>query len=166
MLNKYLRCKEHTVKVSGSWIDKGSVYLCEFCSGILTLPFLFVCILVTPYLQSQELRWHLLGISCVMKRFALSIMCMQGKSLQSCLILSSPVTLAGQAPLSTGFSSKNTGVGWQALLQGIFLTYRLNPCLLCLLHWQVSSLPLAPPQNPYHPLSNCCYRKWRQGPST
>ena len=30
------------------------------------------------------------------------------------------------------------------LLQGIFLTQGLNPCLLCLLHWQAGSLPLAP----------------------
>ena len=30
-------------------------------------------------------------------------------------------------------------------LQGIFPTEGLNPCLLCLLHWQAGSLPLAPP---------------------
>ena len=34
---------------------------------------------------------------------------------------------------------KSTGVGCQFLLQGIFLTQALNPCLL---HWQVDSLPL------------------------
>ena len=32
------------------------------------------------------------------------------------------------------------------LLQGIFLTQRSNPHLLCLLYWQVGSLPLAPPE--------------------
>ena len=31
---------------------------------------------------------------------------------------------------------KGTGVGCHALLQGIFPTQGLNPCLLCLLHWQ------------------------------
>ena len=36
-------------------------------------------------------------------------------------------------------SDKNTGVGCHALLQG------LNLCLLSLLHWQVGSIPLAPP---------------------
>ena len=56
-----------------------------------------------------------------------------------------PQTVARQAPLSMGFSSKNTGVGCHFLLQGIFLTQGLNPHLLCLLHWQVDSLPLAPP---------------------
>ena len=40
---------------------------------------------------------------------------------------------------------KNTGVGCYALLQGIFPTRGLNPCLPCLLHWQAGSLSLAPP---------------------
>ena len=38
---------------------------------------------------------------------------------------------------------KNPGMGCHALLQGIFLTQGLNPHLLCFLHWQVGSLPLA-----------------------
>ena len=40
---------------------------------------------------------------------------------------------------------KNTGVGCHALLQRIFLTQGSNPHPLCLLHWQVGSLPLGPP---------------------
>jgi len=55
-------------------------------------------------------------------------------------------TVAHQAPLSMGFSSKNTGVGCHALLQGTFTTQGLNPHLLCLLHWQAGSLP---PGKPY-----------------
>ena len=39
----------------------------------------------------------------------------------------------------------NTGVGCCALLQGIFSTQGLNPHLLCLLNWQVCSLPTPPP---------------------
>ena len=39
---------------------------------------------------------------------------------------------------------KNTGVDCHFFLQGIFPTQGLNPHLLCLLHWQASSLPLAP----------------------
>ena len=38
---------------------------------------------------------------------------------------------------------KNTGVGCHFLLQEIFLTQGLNPCLLYLLHWQVGSLSLS-----------------------
>ena len=37
---------------------------------------------------------------------------------------------------------KNTGVGCHALLQGSFPTQGSNLSLLCLLHWQVNSLPL------------------------
>ena len=40
---------------------------------------------------------------------------------------------------------KNTGVGYHALLQGIFPTQGSNPHLLCLLLWQAGSLILAPP---------------------
>ena len=40
---------------------------------------------------------------------------------------------------------KNIGAGCHALLQGIFLIQGSNPHLLPLLHWQVGSLPLAPP---------------------
>ena len=39
-------------------------------------------------------------------------------------------------------------MGCHALLQGIFLTQGANPCLSCLLHWHVSSLPLEPPRKP------------------
>ena len=43
---------------------------------------------------------------------------------------------------------KNTRVEWHALLQGIFVTWGLNPHLLCFLHWQAGSLPLVPPGKP------------------
>ena len=43
---------------------------------------------------------------------------------------------------------KNTGVGYYALLQGIFLTQGSNPHLLHLLHWQADPLPLLPPGKP------------------
>ena len=45
---------------------------------------------------------------------------------------------------------KNTGVGYHALLQGIFPTQGLNPRLLCLLHWQVDSVPTVPPGKPFY----------------
>ena len=40
------------------------------------------------------------------------------------------------------------GVGYHFLPQGMFLTQGSNPSLLHLLHWQVGSLPLAPPGSP------------------
>ena len=55
-----------------------------------------------------------------------------------------PWTVAHQAPLSMGFSRQEYWGLRHALLQGIFPTQGLNPPLLCLLHWQVGSLPLMP----------------------
>ena len=42
-----------------------------------------------------------------------------------------------------GSPGKDTGVGCHFLLQGIFLTQGSNLRLLCLLHWQVGSLPFS-----------------------
>ena len=71
---------------------------------------------------------------------------MHAKFLQSCLILCDPIDcspLGFSVPMDRKktYSSlgKNTGVGCHFLLQGLFLTQRLNPCLL---HWQADSLPL------------------------
>ena len=65
--------------------------------------------------------------------------------LLSCVWLSATLwTMACQAPLSMGFfSSKNTGVGYYFLLQGIFPTQGLNPHLLCLLHCRQILYPLS-----------------------
>ena len=50
--------------------------------------------------------------------------------------------------LCRSFPGKNTGVGCHFLLQGLFPTQGSD---LCLLHWQVNSLPLShqgsPPQD-------------------
>ena len=74
-------------------------------------------------------------------------------SLLSCdRLFVTPWTVAHQAPLTMGFSRKNTGVGCHALLQGIFLTQGLN---LSLQHWQEGSLPLAPPGKP-----GASYKTW------
>ena len=78
-----------------------------------------------------------------------------------------PWTVACQAPLSMGFSRQehwsglpclprgdlpdpgmNTGVGCHACPEGIFLTLASNLCLLCTLHRQAGSSPLAPPGEP------------------
>ena len=40
-------------------------------------------------------------------------------------------------------------MGCHFLLQRIFPTQGSNLCFLCLLHWQVNSLPTAPPGSPY-----------------
>ena len=75
---------------------------------------------------------------------------------QLCLTLcDSKDCVAHQTPLSMVFSqARNTGEYWRilefsgvvfhSLFQWIFHSQGSNPCLLCLLHWQVDSLPLAP----------------------
>ena len=69
------------------------------------------------------------------------------------------VTLRTVAP--AGFSvhgdspGKNTGIGFHALLQGIFPTQGLNPSFLCFLHWQAGYLPLAPPGKPIYLVLVC-----------
>ena len=45
------------------------------------------------------------------------------------------------------FPGKNTGTDFHFLLQVIFPTQGSNPCLLCLLYWQVDSLPLSHLEN-------------------
>ena len=57
-------------------------------------------------------------------------------------------TVVHQAPLSRGFSRQGYCSGLPCPPLGILLTQEQNPCLLCLLHWQAGSLPLAPPGKP------------------
>ena len=56
-----------------------------------------------------------------------------------------------------GNLGKNTGVDFHFLLQGIFPTQGSNPHLLHLLHWQASSLPLAPHEKPPTTILPCSY---------
>ena len=71
------------------------------------------------------------------------------KVLQLCPTLCDPMDCSQPGSSVHGDSSgKNTGVGCHALLQGIFPTQGLNPHHLCLLHWQVGSLPTEPPGKP------------------
>ena len=53
-------------------------------------------------------------------------------------------------------------MGCPFLFQGIFLAKGSNLCLLCLLNWQVGSLPLVPPGKPQQatpPSSSCTIQK-------
>ena len=61
-------------------------------------------------------------------------------------LFTTPWTLAHQAPLVHEIFQSRI-LEWLAifLLQGIFLILGLNPCLLCLLHWQTDYLSLVLP---------------------
>ena len=77
---------------------------------------------------------------------SLTVPCVQAKLLQSCLSLCDPMDCSPPgSSVHEDSPGKNTGVGFRALLQRIFLTQGLNPRLLCLLYWQAGSLPPAPP---------------------
>ena len=66
-------------------------------------------------------------------------------SVQLCVTL---WTIDRQAPLSTGFSRQDTGVGCHALLQGIFPTQELNPHLLVSRKVAGQFFTTAPPGKP------------------
>ena len=98
--------------------------------------------------------------------YSKGLACMHAKS----LVLSDSLRSCGLQPtrLLCPWNSlgKNTGVGCHALLQGIFLTQGLILHLLCLLHWQVGSLPLVSPGKPKgleHRLKFQAYRGTRAG---
>ena len=55
------------------------------------------------------------------------------------------------------FRGKNIKVDCHFLLQGMFLTHRLNLCLLHLLHWQADSLP---PSHLGSPELHGSYKQW------
>ena len=60
---------------------------------------------------------------------------------QSCLTLHHPMDCSPPGSTVHGISpGKSTELGCRFLLQGIFLTQGLNPCLLRLLYWQAYSL--------------------------
>ena len=68
---------------------------------------------------------------------------------QSCPTLCDPVDHSPPGSSVHGDSpGKNTGEGCHTLFQGIFPIQGLKLRLLCLLHWQEDSLPLAPPGKP------------------
>ena len=60
------------------------------------------------------------------------------------------LTLCDPMDCLSDFQGKKTGAGCHFLLQGIFLTQRPNPNLLCLLHWQAGSLTLEPCGKPLY----------------
>ena len=68
---------------------------------------------------------------------------MCAKLLKLCQTLVTLLTVACQAPLSVGFSRPEYWSGLCALSRGSS-NPGPNPHLLCLLHWQVGSLPLVP----------------------
>ena len=94
-------------------------------------------------IQSREDSWpHWATWPCVCQ-----VALVVSDSLQCYGLYSVPGSCLWDSP------GKNTEVGCHILLQGIFPTQESNLRLLCLLHWQAGSLPLAPPGKPSCPLA-------------
>ena len=132
-----------------------------FCNLMCCSPLLFS---VQEISQSRILEWVAISfsrgsswprdgtcISCIRQadpyRWDTSeALCVHTKSLQSCLTLCDPMDYSWpSSSVHEDSPGNNTGVGCHAVLQGIFLTQGSNPRLLCLFHWEVSSLPLVRP---------------------
>ena len=88
---------------------------------------------------------------------------LHAKSLQSCPTLCNPMdcSLSGSS-VHRIYAGKNTRVGCHALLQVIFPMQGLNPCLLCLLHWQVDSLLRKPRGKPSECRGTLSIVGWRR----
>ena len=79
------------------------------------------------------------------------------KSLQSCLTLTTPWTVAHQILLSVEFSRHECWSRLPSPPPGDLSEPGWSPSLLCPLQWQVGSLPLAPLGNCFG--SSCIQRK-------
>ena len=77
-----------------------------------------------------------------------NVMCVYAQLLQSCPTLCDPWSIACWAPLSMGFSRKNTEVDCHTFLQWIFPTQGSNPRLLYLLHYRWIIYLLSHRRNP------------------
>ena len=75
-----------------------------------------------------------------------------GSLTQSCVTLCCPMDCSPPGSSVLGICQARV-LEWVAISysgeRGIFLTQESSPRLLCLLHWQVDSLPLAPPGMPF-----------------
>ena len=71
-------------------------------------------------------------------------LCMHTKSFQSCVTFSDHMDCSVQGSSVHGILQTRM-LRWVAMPSSSFPTQGLNPCVLCLLHWQAGSLPLAPP---------------------
>ena len=91
---------------------------------------------VNTWVSNKHMERYSISLFVMDMQINEKIVGVYAKSLQSYLILCYPMD---RSP-----PGKNTGVSCHALLESIFPTQG-NPHLFHLLHWQVGSLPLAPP---------------------
>ena len=96
------------------------------------------------YLHQQKV----VNYSAIDEKLSVKIINMHAKLHQACLTLCTLWTVVHQAPLSMGFSRQEYWNGLPFSPPEIFPIQGSNLSLLCLLHWQASSLQLAPHGKP------------------
>ena len=114
----------------------------------------FICLNFLPTSLHSGTHWYVpnpifLVLSIFFKSHWANAWNVLAKSLQLCPTLCDSIDCSPPGSSAHGnLPGKSTGVGCHFLLQGIFPTQGSNPHLLCRLHWQTGSLPLAPPGKP------------------
>ena len=120
----------------GCWHAPGETYFQQETGRGLTVQQLCLCV------HLQAACWYFLRPPPVMfiNQVCALLNCFSGVTLW---------TVARQTPLSIGFSRQEYWSGLPCPPPGDLPDSRMEPSLLCLLHWQVGSLPLAPPGKPF-----------------
>ena len=136
------------------WFDIEKYDVCSFVSlsqdcfdylGSFVVPYIFrIQLSTSEYMQIQlSTSEYMQGNKITISNRYLHC-CVHAQSLSCVRLFPTTRTVTCQAPLSMEFSQARM-LEWVAISssRGIFLTQGLNPCLLCLLHWQADSLPLS-----------------------
>ena len=114
-----------------------------FLTCVLSCPFEFLISKIIIFLFLSSSSFYLSNLPVILT----PSLCVHAKLLESCLTLCNPMNFS-----LPGFSVhgilQTRILEWAALLQRILPTQESNPCLLRLLPWQASSLPLLPPGKP------------------
>ena len=104
------------------------------------------------YLQTNQLWYKYTSL-----KMGIHTMCMCAKSLQSCLTLCDPMDRSPPGFSVHGISQAGI-LEWVAISSSRALPEPgIEPHLWHLLHWQLSSLPLAPPGKPVHKAPSASY---------
>ena len=89
-------------------------------------------------------KWYMVCAFPVKSSVWFNVACVCAQSLSHIQLLAAPWT-AARLFCPWNSLGKNTVMGCHFLFQRIYLTQGSSMCLMCLLLWQVDSLPLAPP---------------------
>ena len=104
----------------GFWLFVGNLWLVDASPQSLASPAVYMSLCLNfPFYEGLAI--------CVLSRVWLCV---------------TPLTAVHQTPLSIGFSRQAYWSGLPFPILGVFLTQESNLHVLCLLHWQVDSLPL------------------------